>query len=76
MLPCDLALLAMGFLGPEATLAEALGVEVDGRSNFAAEFGQYATSIEVRVSSSSHVPAAALALQLSPPTPSLALLCQ
>ena len=47
VLPCDLALLAMGFLGPEATLAEALGVELDGRSNFAAEFGNYATSIEV-----------------------------
>ena len=47
MLPCDLALLAMGFLGPEATLAEALGVGLDDRSNFAAEFGRYATSIEV-----------------------------
>ena len=49
MLPCDLALLAMGFLGPEATLAEALDIELDGRSNFAAEFGRYATSIEVRL---------------------------
>ena len=49
MLPCDLALLAMGFLGPEATLAEALGVALDGRSNFAADFGRYATCIEVRV---------------------------
>lgn len=49
VLPCDLALLAMGFMGPEATLAEALGIELDGRSNFAAEFGHYATSIEVRM---------------------------
>ena len=50
MLPCDLALLAMGFLGPEATLAEALDIQLDGRSNFAAEFGRYATSIEVCLS--------------------------
>lgn len=36
----------MGFLGPEATLAEALEVELDPRSNFKAEFGQFATSID------------------------------
>ncbi len=42
----DLIFLAMGFLGPEATLAENLGLETDPRSNFKAEFGQYATSIE------------------------------
>ena len=36
----------MGFLGPEATLAEALGVDLDPRSNFKAEFGQFATSID------------------------------
>ena len=34
VLPADLVLLAMGFLGPEATLAEALGLELDPRSNF------------------------------------------
>lgn len=45
VIPCDLALLAMGFLGPEATLASALGLEVDGRSNFKAEFGRFATSV-------------------------------
>ena len=55
MLPCDLALLAMGFLGPEATLAEALDIELDGRSNFAAEFGHYATSIEVRCGTRDHL---------------------
>ena len=42
----DLIFLAMGFLGPEATLAENLGLETDPRSNFKAEFGRYATSIE------------------------------
>lgn len=47
VLPCDLALLALGFLGPEATLAEALGVQLDPRSNFQADFGRFATSIEV-----------------------------
>ncbi|KAL0054356.1 hypothetical protein WJX82_007542 [Trebouxia sp. C0006] len=48
VLPADLVLLAMGFLGPEATLADALGLELDPRSNFKAEYGQFATSIEGR----------------------------
>jgi NADPH-dependent glutamate synthase beta subunit-like oxidoreductase len=42
----NLVLLAMGFLGPEATLAEKLGIERDARSNFQAEFGRHATSAE------------------------------
>jgi NAD(P)H-dependent glutamate synthase small subunit len=42
----DLIFLAMGFVGPEATLAENLGLQTDPRSNFKAEFGQYATSID------------------------------
>jgi glutamate synthase (NADPH/NADH) small chain len=40
----DLVLLAMGFLGPESYLAEALDVELDQRSNYAAEHGRFATS--------------------------------
>ncbi len=44
--PADLVFLAMGFLGPEQILAEQLGVEMDPRSNFKAEFGDHATSIE------------------------------
>jgi glutamate synthase (NADPH/NADH) small chain len=40
--PADLVLLAMGFLGPELPLLEALGVERDQRGNVAAE--SYATS--------------------------------
>ncbi|MFW6050949.1 MAG: glutamate synthase subunit beta [Myxococcota bacterium] len=40
----DLVLLAMGFLGPEDTLAEKLGIERDPRSNFKAGLGRYATS--------------------------------
>lgn len=34
-----MVLLAMGFLGPEATLASALGLEVDARSNFKVGLG-------------------------------------
>ena len=44
--PADLVLLAMGFLGPEDAIAKELGIELDPRSNFKAEFGKFATSIE------------------------------
>jgi NAD(P)H-dependent glutamate synthase small subunit len=40
----DLVLLAMGFLGPEAYLAEALGIERDAHSNYRAEHGRFETS--------------------------------
>lgn len=42
----DLVLLAMGFLGPEDTIVGKLGLETDERSNFKADYGSYATSIE------------------------------
>ncbi len=42
----DLVLLAMGFLGPEETLVDQLRLETDERSNFKAEYGRYATSID------------------------------
>jgi NAD(P)H-dependent glutamate synthase small subunit len=42
----DLVLLAMGFLGTEDTVAEQLGLERDGRSNFKAEYGKFATSVD------------------------------
>ena len=41
----DLILLAMGFLGPEAYLAEALGVALDPRSNYQAEHGDFKTGV-------------------------------
>ncbi len=41
----DLVLLAMGFLGPEQYLVEALGFETDPRSNYAAQHGPFSTSI-------------------------------
>lgn len=45
VLPAQLVLLAMGFLGPEQPLLDALGLERDSRSNIKAEYGDYATSI-------------------------------
>lgn len=42
---CDLVLLAMGFLGPESPVAEQLGVELDARSNYKAEFEKYDTNV-------------------------------
>jgi glutamate synthase (NADPH/NADH) small chain len=44
--PAQLILLSMGFLGPEQYLAEAIGLEVDPRSNFQAIHGKFATNIE------------------------------
>ena len=43
--PAQLVLLAMGFLGPEQPLLDALGVERDPRTNVKAEYGQYQTNI-------------------------------
>jgi glutamate synthase (NADPH/NADH) small chain len=45
VVPAQLVLLAMGFLGPEQPLLEALKIERDPRSNIKAEHGQYTTSI-------------------------------
>jgi glutamate synthase (NADPH/NADH) small chain len=45
VLPAQLVLLAMGFLGPEQPLLDALGVERDARSNIKAEHGQFNTSL-------------------------------
>lgn len=46
IIPADLVLLAMGFLGPESQLPEALGVETDGRSNIKADTSSYRTSVD------------------------------
>ena len=45
MVDADLVLLAMGFLGPEQYLVEALGFATDPRSNYAAQHGQFSTSV-------------------------------
>ncbi|MFO1407847.1 MAG: glutamate synthase small subunit [Steroidobacteraceae bacterium] len=44
--PAQLALIAMGFLGPEQMLIKDLGLESDARSNIKAEHGRYATSLK------------------------------
>jgi glutamate synthase (NADPH/NADH) small chain len=44
--PAQLVLLAMGFLGPEQPLLDALKVERDPRTNVKAEFEKYSTSIK------------------------------
>jgi len=44
--PATLVLLAMGFLGPEQQLPEALGLERDPRSNIKADYERYATNID------------------------------
>ena len=46
ILPAQLVLLAMGFLGPEQPLLDALGIERDARTNVKADHGKYTTSLE------------------------------
>ncbi|MEB3228534.1 MAG: glutamate synthase small subunit [Synechocystis sp.] len=43
--PAQLVLLAMGFLGPEAGLLDAMNLDKDGRGNIKADYGHYETSI-------------------------------
>ena len=45
VIPAQLVLLAMGFLGPEQPLVDALGLEQDGRSNIQADYNKYVTSV-------------------------------
>ena len=42
----DLILLSMGFLGPEHQVSDPLGIDYDERSNYRAEHGHYATSVD------------------------------
>ena len=44
--PAQLVLLALGFLGPEQTIVEQLGLEKDARSNVKAEYEKFHTSVE------------------------------
>jgi glutamate synthase (NADPH) small chain len=46
ILPADLVLLAMGFLGPEDAALEQLGVARDPRSNANADYGKFNTNVE------------------------------
>ena len=42
---CELAILALGFTGPESNLADKLGVITDNRSNYKADYGKYQTNV-------------------------------
>ena len=44
--PADLVFLAMGFLGPEDSMLNQLGVERDQRSNTKADHGSFATNVD------------------------------
>lgn len=45
ILPADLVLLALGFVGPEQDLLDQFGVARDARNNVAAEYSEYRTSV-------------------------------
>ncbi len=45
VLPAQLVLLAMGFLGPEDTLLKPLGIACDERTNVKAEHGKFTTNV-------------------------------
>ncbi len=46
IIPCELCLIAAGFLGTQSYVAEAFGIELDGRTNVATEKGKFATTAE------------------------------
>jgi glutamate synthase (NADPH/NADH) small chain len=46
VIPCQLALLAMGFTGPETEVVEKFALETDARSNIKAEHGTFTTNHE------------------------------
>ena len=46
VIPAQLVLLAMGFLGPEQTIVEQFALETDPRSNVKADHGKFTTNVE------------------------------
>ncbi len=46
VLPCELCLIAAGFLGAQAYVAEAFGVELNARTNVNTENGKFSTNAE------------------------------
>jgi glutamate synthase (NADPH) small chain len=44
--PAQMVLLAMGFLGPEGTLPDQLGVAQDERANIRAAYGSFQTNVD------------------------------
>ena len=45
VLPCELCLIAAGFLGTQSYISDAFGVELDQRTNVKTEAGSHATSV-------------------------------
>ncbi|HXK61006.1 MAG TPA: glutamate synthase subunit beta [Acidobacteriota bacterium] len=45
IIPAQLVLVALGFVGPENQLLEQLGVKTDSRTNVAAEYGKFTTNV-------------------------------
>lgn len=46
ILPCELCLIAAGFLGAQNYIAEAFGVELNSRTNVNTEIGKFSTNVE------------------------------
>lgn len=46
IIPCELCLIAAGFLGSQSYVTDAFGVEVDGRTNVKTETDGYSTNVE------------------------------
>lgn len=44
--PVDLVLLAMGFVGPETGVSSELGLDLDHRGNYKAQYGKYTTNVD------------------------------
>jgi glutamate synthase (NADPH) small chain len=44
--PADLVILSMGFVSPELTISQKLGLDIDQRNNIHAEYGDFRTSVE------------------------------
>ena len=45
-LPCDILVIAAGFLGPEKYVTDAFGVDTTERSNVKTDAGKYQTSVD------------------------------
>ncbi|MCM1132660.1 MAG: glutamate synthase subunit beta [Ruminococcus flavefaciens] len=46
VIPCELCLIAAGFLGAQNYIAEAFGVELNGRTNVNTEAGKFSTNVD------------------------------
>ena len=46
VLPCELCLIAAGFLGAQSYVADAFGVELNARTNVSTENGKFSTNVQ------------------------------